>query len=453
MRGLEHYAIMGKLIETPGPPTARLEWPASLAARAAVLAAAIALPFYAITTYDGTVAVSVARSFATPLLAVECIIILLCFVDGWNPLATLIRLPRIALAGLTLWVAGASLSSTLAVKPEAAWLLQGMWILHGVFAAALCSRLAGPWRDARVALLVALGLGLLLLSVAVYVVTALRGGDAGLPWQAFSVGVVNPRHYVFYGAPALGLAVAWLAMSEKPTHAAIAALAIFCALHLLAWSGGRNALGIAVTFPLLFALIVRRRWQTVLLTCLVGAVIAFPLTLATAPDRPIYGFNSVTNRFIDNDYANTGEQVDYMSGRSTLWRTSVEMIAERPVTGHGQFQFGLALARSGPDLEDSNVNHPHNAALQFLFDWGVIGTGGLMLLTVPFLVGMARRLQALPQASVPAFAALMALTMSAALDGTFFFNAPLFLAATLLAILASVPATGLAKAESQPAAG
>lgn len=415
-----------------------------------MLAIAIALPLYAVTSYDGTVAVSAGRWFATPLLAIECVVIMLCFAAGWNPLATISTLPRYARAGLALWLFGASLSSTLAARPEAAWLMQGMWILHGVFAIALCSHLAGPWREARMALVAALGLGLLLFSATVYGVAALRGSDLGTPWEAFSVGVVNPRHYVFYAAPLLGLAVAFLATARGRGATLVAAVAVFSAYHLLAWSGGRNAMGVALLFPLAFTLIVRCRWRMVLVTCFASALIAYPLTLVTAPDRPIYGFGAISQKISGKAYAQAAGPADYSSGRTALWATSLEMIAERPVTGHGQSQFDLVLERSGVEHHAVPVSHPHNAALQFLYDWGILGTGGLVLMAVPFLLGLPRRLQTAPGATIPACAALLALAMTCALDGTLFFNAPLFLTATLLAVLASAPDRRNADGETGP---
>ncbi|WP_435417115.1 O-antigen ligase family protein [Parerythrobacter aurantius] len=421
---------------------------AALAGVCAVVMVGLALPFYAVSTYDGGVRVPVDRWFATPLLAIEFLVVVMCLLARWNPVASLREMPRPVRLGIAVWLAGATVSSIYAVRPDDSWLMQGIWLLHGTFAIALWSRLSGPWRSARPAWLISLTLGLLALSAVVYAVAAVYGGDDSLPWEAFSVAVANPRHYVFYGAPLLGLAVGWLALANTRRQMTLALVCLFLAYHLLAWSGGRNALGVAIMFPAFFVLLHRPGWKRVLPACLACATLAYPATLLTAPDRPIYGFGSSSDRLADNSYGSGVNAAGYSSGRGILWEAGFEMIRERPVAGHGQFQFDLVLDR----VPDRNmlplIRHPHNAAIQFVFDWGIFATAGLVIMLVPFALSMPRRLRTEPGVAVPAFGGLFALAMTSAFDGTYFFTAPLFITAILLAALATVKLQAVRRSDS-----
>ncbi len=83
---------------------------------------------------------------------------------------------------------------------------------------------------------------------------------------------------------------------------------------------------------------------------------------------------------------------------------------------------------------------PHNALIQIFHAWGLAGLFIVLVGVVPFLPTIRARLANQPATAWPAFVGLLALAVTGGLDGTLFFNQPLFFAALFLAVLASIPA-------------
>lgn len=372
---------------------------------------------------------------AAPVFLIEIVVILACLASGWRPFASWGALPRIVRIGITIWLLGATISSLLAQTVLTSMVFQYMWMLHGLFAMAVWSQFSGPWSEHRGTMLYALAIGLLVHSVMVYAVAFYWRDMTPMIWHRLNVGVVNPRHYLFYATTMLGLALGFLVNSRSRAQSVFALVLMFAAYHLFAWSGGRNGFIVSLLVPLIFAALFRGHWKLVLGAGYGTAVLAYSLSLITVPADPLLGISSSLLRIFQNSADGVPNPEGYSSGRYELWAITIKEIIQRPLVGHGQFHFDTVT-----DKTDwaSLIKHPHNVALQFLFDWGLLATTGILIAITPFLISLRSRLAALPQVTLPTFAALLALLLSSMLDGTYFFNQSLFLNAVLIAVLASV---------------
>lgn len=108
---------------------------------------------------------------------------------------------------------------------------------------------------------------------------------------------------------------------------------------------------------------------------------------------------------------------------------------EKPIFGHGQIGT-LDLLHVLPQGAALNA---HNAIVHIIHAWGALGLVAFAIALLPFLPTIPMRLQSQPMVAWPAFSSLLTLAISSALDGTLFYNQPLFFGALFIAVLASVP--------------
>ncbi len=172
-------------------------------------------------------------------------------------------------------------------------------------------------------------------------------------------------------------------------------LALFLLLSTVLMSGSRGGwigLGAAI-----FALAVLRfRWLLLLLP--LAAVAAYTMLS--------------TGAFETGDLLSvTSGQT--LIGRSEVWRTSFDMLAEVPFTGVGLASYPLVYAFYTPPSLPVGVTNPHNALLQVYSDTGLLGTVSV-LWGIVVLAGMAFRLSRQPR--IDAFYGL-AIGLAASLAG------------------------------------
>ena len=71
-----------------------------------------------------------------------------------------------------------------------------------------------------------------------------------------------------------------------------------------------------------------------------------------------------------------------LEGRTTIWKDTLHLVREYPLTGTGLGTFGVAFRRYQTDLVNGYVDHAHNDYLEFASETGV---PGLALLFLPIL--------------------------------------------------------------------
>ncbi len=270
-------------------------------ARAALLLIALAVPFYAIASFEGTIEVSYGRWFAVHILGAEIAFIGLAAISGLRPQETWRAMPRRIQAVVIGWLLVATSATVFSPYARISGIFQFAWIVHGLFAISLWSMLRGRWAAIRPVLLPLFGVGLLLHSLAVYFVAWAVLGPNLAEWSPYSVGTNNPRMYVFYADALLGLGLGMLVAGKGRRSILFALLLTFAAYHLFAWAGGRAAIGAALLVPALVAIVARQNRVRVLAASYLSAAIALPLTLLTAPTHPTYGFRSILGRIVDNE--------------------------------------------------------------------------------------------------------------------------------------------------------
>jgi O-antigen ligase len=159
------------------------------------------------------------------------------------------------------------------------------------------------------------------------------------------------------------LAVALLIRHRWIKAVAFALVIAMGAALALTQSVGGLFLGVPAAIVTVLVIVYRRRALIPLLILLVIGVISL-LALSSASDRfaRAFDFTQGTNFY-----------------RLRLWESSLEMIADRPLTGLGldQFLYAFRSTYIRPDAwQEPNLSHPHN----FLLDWWLrLGIGGALL--------------------------------------------------------------------------
>jgi O-antigen ligase len=149
--------------------------------------------------------------------------------------------------------------------------------------------------------------------------------------------------------------------------------------------------------------------------------IAVPLSLIYIPSN-FWGFW----RILDGLTPHAG----YATGRLSLWLTALKGIVASPWIGHGEDQFHYAITRQP-------WNHPHNSVLQFLYQWGIIGTSCVLVIVTPILARVRHVVSRYPDIILPALGPLCGLVMMSLLEGSLYHVFPLMVVIISLAVLAS----------------
>jgi O-antigen ligase len=68
-----------------------------------------------------------------------------------------------------------------------------------------------------------------------------------------------------------------------------------------------------------------------------------------------------------------------MEGRISIWKDTLHLVRDYPLTGAGLGTFGLAFRHYQTDLVNLYVDHAHNDYLEFAADTGLLGVALLFL--------------------------------------------------------------------------
>lgn len=307
------------------------------------------------------------------------------------------------------WLAAMALATAAAVDVAPAVVRTAAWVAHVAFAAVVW---AEAQRDPAAVRAVERGaaggfVAAAVLGTAVWAWDALVGGT--LDWSYHVPFVGGVRWAGVYGLAGVFFAVRGLVSAEDRGQGAVAFAAAAVGWAALMWSASRGALGGAVVASAFVVWCAPSRMRaTVALAA--SAVAGAALSLVVAVDVPGVGLW----RFFE---ASPTGVAAFTSGRTVLWEIAVEAWQRHPVLGLGPGSTVSLLSPVG------NA-HVHNAVLQALVEWGLVGTlpfvalaAGLLWRAVAVGRGAHREVSPAVDVRLGAAAYLVATAAAAMLDG------------------------------------
>lgn len=364
-----------------------------------------------------------ARQFWLPTQVFEIATIIFAFSQGgsiWRSISVA-NAPVRLLSGI--WFASMTLAAALSEAPNLAVLSLVSWTVHALFLLTIIF-LARRWLiDGRWQVLVAtyIPVGSAAFSLLLLLFVMMVGLDTDFDWVSWLPGFPNIRHSGYFLMPAMALSAGMIAVGGRKArriHPALLAIN----LGFTCWIGSRGPLVIFVVTLLLAILLFADMRRSRALGSIVLATTAGCLLSQMVPSPQHPAFNAIMR--IEGEQAHSVDQMS--SGRTVIWRDTLSRITERPFVGHGGNQFRLQVPAAR-----NTYNHPHNSVLQFLYEWGVIGTGAMLallgLLGWRFLIAE----KGLPVLWLPHSLAALSMVMFSFIDGVFYYNLPIILFLTL----------------------
>jgi O-antigen ligase len=308
---------------------------------------------------------------------------------------------------LVTWLVAGLCSAAVSLAPKVGFQQISLLVLLAwlAFAVAGLVRAQGRSAERLIAVACALGAGLVLAQFWTTVLESVASGRA-FSWISPFLDFANVRFFGQYQAYALLLAPLPLLVLRLTPAWRIVAGFVASGFWMLQWLAGSRAVWVGALVAFAAAAVLmgkgRLRWLAVQggLVLAGGALyLAFDGFVLSAPGAtPVPAHLSVVDR--------GGQSV---SIRATLARAALQLTAAHPLAGTGPGQFGLHYSQT-------DAAHPHNAPLQLLAEYGVIGgTAGLavgLVLAIFALRELRRRtrVEADPVAASVAAALLMGLT-------------------------------------------
>lgn len=323
---------------------------------------------YALLTWDpqsrGVYVQDVFRFFSFPIVAIQIIVVIIALKAGFSLKKAISSMGWRALPLAIIIAIGGCNSAFVAVDKQYAIILLCVTVFHILFALSIFYLFRRALRLRVIKKfwnLVALGcLGFLIVLTAF--VSAIEN-PLNFDWVRFSLAVINVRQLGFYSTVGIGAALGVAALSRTKlsywSYVGIASLMF----ALTFWSGTRStivAIGFAYLMGLYFMPIARK--ARVLGALLVSLLLGGALSLIHRPHDASYGLWRILSS------AGAGDSDAISSGRLTMWKGTLAVIAERPWFGFGEGQFRQIVPEAY-----GVFNHPHNAVLQIALQWGVIG--------------------------------------------------------------------------------
>ena len=213
-------------------------------------------------------------------------------------------------------------------------------------------------------------------------------------------------------------------------------LGLIACSSFLIWTGSRTSM--AVTYFLSFSLLAiglvlhklssgKALLLGIVLILAIPATQSFPVLSWTGINRAI---NVSSPSHLQTPSINIEDKIT--SGRMTMWKKAISAIQAKPWFGYGPNGYFFCGMRY------KNFFHPHNFILQFLIEWGLVGS--LFLLTFLghlVLLGLKNLPKALSNGDIDyvlAGTAVITLILTSLTDGIFFIHPSLFCIATAFAI-------------------
>ncbi len=315
-----------------------------------------------------------------------------------------------------------------AIAINAAYGHLAITIAHMIFGALLFGLFSCVWHDQRRTLLIATLAGATIQILTIFIVIGFASQDPNYDWLYFHAGVGNVRQLGFVGIAAASIA-AGLASTTNCNRALFsyyfALLAAFILLNLI---GGRaSAIAGLLAVGLTHVLACNGKRLKLFLYSVLAYLISIPLSLVYVPPHQSWGVLRLWWITLDRY-----DQGDITSGRIRHWIETTARFLEHPFVGHGEGQYVHIVRLPGMFL-----NHPHNFVLQFLFQWGFIGTFAISILVLNILLRSGKSLNLDERVLIPSGALLFSMAAMGLLEGNFYHVFPCILSTLALSIIAT----------------
>ncbi|MGP8307456.1 O-antigen ligase family protein [Vibrio sp. YIC-376] len=201
-------------------------------------------------------------------------------------------------------------------------------------------------------------------------------------------------------------------------------------ISLLIWLGGRGAIlsyliGLIVSLAIMYKhhqLKIKRLLRLVFLI-IVSVIVSTPLN--------IYSWNGL-NRLLETRKYYSQDINAISTNRIELWRLSWEFIKEKPFFGYGAESFLLN--------SETIFRHPHNFIVQWLFDFGAIGT----LLFLSFIIftiitGYSNVKSKLRIKNLISIVIFVGILSNGLISGTLYYSPSFFILCIVSAFILSTP--------------
>lgn len=220
------------------------------------------------------------------------------------------------------------------------------------------------------------------------------------------------------------LAHRWQSLSQQ----ILAAVGLFLVLTCLVWLGGRGSM-LSVILGLVLVLWWGRKGYRLSRSSLGKLAFLALVSVFVADQLSVFGFNGLGNSISRSVEAESANRLS--SGRLTIWAYSLEAVKDHWLLGLGSQAYMFM-----PERTFHRTAMPHNMIVQFLVEWGVLGTAlFLMMLAQLFAAGVAKLRRSGGDAAIITAATICtALTLHGLTDGTYYHGKPGFYLALGFAI-------------------
>ncbi|GEO16340.1 O-antigen ligase family protein [Microvirga aerophila] len=361
----------------------------------------------------------VVKLLAAPMLVVELFVIGVAVRAGGFAALRRATVPwRVLAPALGLLTIAVCTAVLVATFPFLACLLTAVWILHvsfGLSVMYLCDR-----EFDRESVTTAAMAGFVVFAILLVIFVTRVSDPAGFNWVKGFPAVDHVRQLGFYAGPMIGLCIGRLALVRSRVGWALTVGVATLGFAIALWTGTRgtfSAVGGALVAGLLLLPALRQR------RVLLGAMASVLISLALASWLPELPEGMGLDRAVaaTKDGESTYERIK-------VWELALDAISERPLFGYGEGQ--LAAVTPRPEHE------PHNALVQLLLAWGVVGTGCVLVLAFQFARGIVRGVRALGGEWLPPLLAMMVLVAYSVHDGTLFLPLSLSIFAACVGLVA-----------------
>lgn len=363
------------------------------------------------------------RHFSFPAMICQFFIIILSARFGANGIAILKNLSRPVFIAFSIWAIVAIYATFSVDQSQAASvLLLGRYFLHFLSFWALAALISGATDFSSIFWYKILALGGFLYVLCLTLFAFVVPDPANFNWILRMPSATNARQIANNMAFLLIPAVALLLFTNPKQKWAF----FICAAAMtafIAWTGSRTAI-VGLGFGGLIALAVLRMMPEIKAMMITGASIATGLLISLLFPAPAPQFGLFRMVQASQDSAQFG------SGRSETWSLAIEHIGNNPIWGHGSGRYRENMS----DFVEFQLNHPHNFALQFFYDWGLIGGGAAVLLLALLGWHICKSARKTPLAGFAAVTAFFAIIAMSSIEGALFHPIPI-----ILAIAAIIP--------------
>jgi len=406
--------------------------PAGAAADGAAIGALVALfvvpTAFALSTWDLPYYFSIMRHWSVTVLVGEVVVIVCALVAGFRPHRALPAIGQLGLGAAMVWVLSTAAAAYFAQSPLAPESHFVISLIHALFALALWDRFRSRWRRWIRPMAGAAAAGAALYALVVYVIALIYGDHPDFNHERFGAGVSHVRQLGFYGLAAVGLS-AGLVMTSREARERMAWLAVLTiGFALIMWSGGRGAFAAAIGAVILLVAIAPRGERARNAARFSAAfAVAIPLSLIYVPHYH-WGLLRILD-FLNPLDKNVDE---YASSRLEMWSQAWRGFLEEPWIGHGEGEFRVRESSA-----QRGFNHPHNSILQFLYQWGLIGTLAIAAMLWNVVRRTLGRLGSVPADALPALGAIIGLCAMSLVEGSLYHPYPITIVLLGLASLAA----------------